>query len=114
MTGGDRKNGRSSCAATHLRFAAELGVDISGEKLDCKDMQPFNSAGSANPAIYWAPEQVSLLLTAVPLWAQPGPPGGGCPLRGGSTRKTKMPTSLVKKETRSHRCKDSRDVASAV
>jgi len=41
----------------YRRFSAELGVDISGEKLDCEDMLPFNSAGSANPAIYWAPEQ---------------------------------------------------------
>ena len=59
MTGVDRRDGKRRYAATHLRFSAELGVDISGEKLDCEDMLPFNSAGSANPAIYWAPEQVS-------------------------------------------------------
>ena len=67
MTGVDRRDGKSRYAATHLRFSAELGVDISGEKLDCEDMLPFNSAGSANPAIYWAPEQVSILLDALPL-----------------------------------------------
>ena len=67
------------------RFAKELGISIAGEKLDCRDMKSFSaqvkatnkifylqfrvrdilsveifisySQGSANPAIYWAPEQ---------------------------------------------------------
>merc|ERR1712156_175383 len=41
----------------YKRFAKELGVSIAGEKLDCRDMQSFSAQGSANPAIYWAPEQ---------------------------------------------------------
>jgi len=38
-------------------FAEALSMDISGEKLDCIDMLPFSSSGSANPAIYWEPEK---------------------------------------------------------
>jgi len=41
----------------YKRFAKELGISIAGEKLDCRDMQSFSAQGSANPAIYWAPEQ---------------------------------------------------------
>lgn len=41
----------------YKKFAAFFKVDITGEKLDCKDMKSFSAAGSANPAIYWAPEQ---------------------------------------------------------
>jgi len=37
-------------------FAELLGLDISGEKLDCRDMVPFNTGGSANQAIYWDPD----------------------------------------------------------
>ena len=40
----------------YTSFAGALGLDISGEKLDCKDMLLFSTAGSANPAIYWDPD----------------------------------------------------------
>ena len=47
-------------------------------------------------------------------WAQQPEPGGGHPVRGGATKMTNRHTSWMKRETRSRRCKDSRDVASAV
>jgi len=40
----------------YTSFAQALGLDISGEKLDCMDMVPFSTGGSANPAIYWDPD----------------------------------------------------------
>ena len=43
----------------YRRYAALFGVDISGERLDCATMGQFSAAGAANPAIYWAPEQVT-------------------------------------------------------
>lgn len=47
----------------YRKFAADFGVDISGEKLDCLDMGAFDDGGSANPAIYWAPEGGCSLAT---------------------------------------------------
>ena len=44
-------------ATYYTDFAAKLGVDITGEKLLCNDMQQFTSAGSAGSLdLYWAPE----------------------------------------------------------
>ena len=41
-------------AIYYKEFAAELGVDITGEKLDCKDMTSFSLEGSAGGLeLYW-------------------------------------------------------------
>ena len=39
----------------YKRLADLFEFDISGEKLDCADMEPFDPTGSANPAVYWDP-----------------------------------------------------------
>ena len=45
-------------------YANRLGVDISGEKLLCNDMQQFSESGSAGGlALYWAPESNCNLVT---------------------------------------------------
>ena len=47
----------------HYRLYADIfKVDIRGEKLDCVDMKAFDSSGSFNPAIYWAPETACTLV----------------------------------------------------
>jgi len=47
----------------YRKFAAYFKVDVSEEKLHCRDMKAFSASGSANPAIYWAPEQGCRLVT---------------------------------------------------
>ena len=47
----------SNRATYYTDYAQKLGVDISGEKLLCNDMQQFSSSGSAGSLdLYWAPE----------------------------------------------------------
>lgn len=41
----------------YKKFAKYFKVNISGEKLDCRSMSQFSARGSANPYVYWAPEQ---------------------------------------------------------
>ena len=41
----------------YKRLADYLRVDITGEKLDCVNMEPFEEKGSTNPALYWDPEE---------------------------------------------------------
>ena len=51
-------------ATYYTDFASRLGVDITGEKLVCSDMQQFSSAGSSGQmALYWAPESSCSLVT---------------------------------------------------
>merc|ERR1711946_42693 len=51
-------------ASYYTDYAARLGVDITGEKLLCNDMQQFSSAGSAGQMeLYWAPESSCSLVT---------------------------------------------------
>ena len=51
-------------ATYYTDYAARLGVDITGEKLLCNDMQQFSSAGSAGQMeLYWAPESSCSLVT---------------------------------------------------
>ena len=48
----------------YTQYAQQLGVDISGEKLLCNDMQQFSDQGSAGGvAMYWAPETQCSLVT---------------------------------------------------
>lgn len=48
----------------YTEYAKQLGVDISGEKLLCNDMQQFSKEGSAGGiAMYWAPEIQCSLVT---------------------------------------------------
>jgi len=50
-------NGAKNRAKYYREYAAKLGVDITGEKLGCRDSQAFSSGGSAGSlALYWAPE----------------------------------------------------------
>lgn len=39
------------------KFSEVLQMDIASEVTSCEAMKPFSSSGSANPSIYWAPEQ---------------------------------------------------------
>merc|ERR1719293_600596 len=48
---------------SYKSYAATFNLDISGEKLDCADMQAFDSNGSGNVAMYWAPESGCSLVT---------------------------------------------------
>ena len=51
-------------ATYYTQYAQQLGVDISGEKLLCNDMQQFSDPGSAGGiAMYWAPETQCTLVT---------------------------------------------------
>jgi len=55
---GSPSNAQSLNRQKYYRLYCELfGVENSQEKLDCASMGKFSSSGSANPAIYWAPEQ---------------------------------------------------------
>ena len=48
----------------YKEYAKKLNVKIEGEKLDCKDMKPFSSGGSAGKvSLYWAPESGCKLVT---------------------------------------------------
>lgn len=49
-------NGSLNRQTYYKQFARDFNVDISGEKLDCWDMESFDSLGTSNPSIYWAPE----------------------------------------------------------
>ena len=55
------------CQCHHLsryrHYATMFGVNITGEELDCRTMGQFSSGGSANAALYWAPEQGCTLVT---------------------------------------------------
>jgi len=51
-------NAQSLNRQKHYKIYCDIfGVDYSIEKLGCASMGKFSSSGSANPAIYWAPEQ---------------------------------------------------------
>merc|ERR1712129_70509 len=50
-------------AKYYTEFAEKLGVDITGEKLNCNDMQSFPATGSAAMDLYWAPEQDCKLVS---------------------------------------------------
>lgn len=56
---------RSANRQRHYRRYCELfGVELGPEeRLDCAGMGQFDSRGSSNPAIYWAPEQNCKLVT---------------------------------------------------
>ena len=48
----------------YKRFAKRFGLDISGEKLGCKDSRPFSTGGSAGSVgLYWAPETGCTLVS---------------------------------------------------
>lgn len=49
-------HGSKNRQEAYIKYAKYFDVDIRGEKLDCADMEPFDASGSANPSIYWAPE----------------------------------------------------------
>jgi len=49
------RNGAANRIKWYKKYAAMFNIDISGEKLDCADMQAFNEQGSANPKLYWGP-----------------------------------------------------------
>jgi len=53
----------SNRQASYKNYAAIFNLDISGEKLDCVDMQQFDRTGSASVAMYWAPESGCKLVT---------------------------------------------------
>lgn len=40
----------------YKQITATLGLDITGEKLDCADMKAFNTDGSGAMMIYWDKE----------------------------------------------------------
>ena len=42
----------------YTRLAARLGLDITGEQLDCSGQASFTAAGAASSALYWDPDQV--------------------------------------------------------
>lgn len=45
-------------------FSSRLGLEVSGEKLDCRDSQAFSLGGSAGRvALYWAPEAACSLVS---------------------------------------------------
>jgi len=55
---GSASNAQSLNRQKHYkRYCKIFGVNNTGEKLDCASMGKFSAGGSANPAIYWAPEQ---------------------------------------------------------
>ena len=48
-------NGANNRVKYYKEFAAKLGVDIAGEKLDCRDMRQFSSSGSSGGLeLYWS------------------------------------------------------------
>ena len=53
----------SNRQASYKNYARIFNLDISGEKLDCVDMQQFDRTGSASVAMYWAPESGCKLVT---------------------------------------------------
>ena len=51
-------------AKYYKEYASKMGVKRTGEKLNCNDMKPFSSGGSAGRlALYWAPESGCKLVT---------------------------------------------------
>ena len=51
-------------ATYYADFAQKMSVDITGEKLNCNDMQQFSSSGSAGSIkLYWAPESGCSLVS---------------------------------------------------
>ena len=56
--------GAANRAKFYRRFAKRFGLDISGEKLGCKDSKPFSTGGSAGSVgLYWAPETGCTLVS---------------------------------------------------
>jgi len=55
---GSPGNAQSLNRQKHYKIYCKIfSIDFSTEKLDCAGMGKFSASGSANPAIYWAPEQ---------------------------------------------------------
>ena len=54
-SGPSNPNGSNNRQQYYKQFASTFNVDISGEKLDCRDMTKFDGQGSFNPSIYWQP-----------------------------------------------------------
>ena len=51
-------------AKYYREFARKMGVEISGEKMDCSDMSEFSSYGSGGSlSLYWAPGSGCKLVT---------------------------------------------------
>ena len=60
---GSPGNRQSLNRQKHYKLYCDVfGVDYSLERLDCASMGKFSSSGSANPAIYWTPEQCCRLV----------------------------------------------------
>ena len=56
--------GAANRAMYYKSFSCRLGVDVSKEKLDCKDSRSFSSGGSAGSlGLYWAPETGCTLVS---------------------------------------------------
>ena len=53
-------NGATNRANSYKKYAAQFNVDISGEKLDCRDMTAFDEQGSSNPSLYWSAETCTI------------------------------------------------------
>lgn len=56
-------NGSRNRQNYYRQYTNYFSVATSGEKLDCADMSPFSSSGSANIGLYWSPDQGCLLVT---------------------------------------------------
>ena len=46
----------------YKKYCKTFGLDCSAERTDCANMGKFSASGSANPSIYWEPQQACKLV----------------------------------------------------